>query len=392
MRLVGVIAEYDPFHRGHAWQLRQAREKAGADAVVVVMSAAFTQRGSAAMLAPRVRAEMALRGGADAVIALPALWSLRDGEHFALAGVSLLQGLGCDALSFGAEEADVARLRLAAHVLEEQPEDYRRILQQELRRGNSWARASAAALEAVQPGLGACVSQPNNLLGISYLRALERLQASMEVFPVLRKGSYHAAAPGEAEFASASAVRAAVHRGDWLSVRNWLPEDSAVLLERAAREGQLAAPNALDQALLYRLRTMTEAEWQCLPGLSEGIEGRLQKAARSASTVDELLRLAVCARYPAARLRRMGAHALLGITREMTEATPLPPAALLLGLRREVPGLQARLAQGQIPLLSRAAEYPEADWLKLEERAWDVQALSLGLGCGTLRSGRLVTL
>lgn len=118
MRIVGVIAEYNPFHSGHAHQLRQAREAAHADAVVAVMSGCFVQRGDAAIVSPAIRAKMALQNGADAVILLPALWSVRDAEHFASGGVHLLTGLGCDALSFGAETADLPLLQAAADALE----------------------------------------------------------------------------------------------------------------------------------------------------------------------------------------------------------------------------------------------------------------------------------
>ena len=118
MRIAGVIAEYNPFHLGHAHQLRQAREAAHADAVVAVMSGCFVQRGDAAIVSPAVRAAMALQNGADAVILLPALWSVRDAEHFALGGVHLLTGLGCDVLSFGAETADLPLLQAAVDALE----------------------------------------------------------------------------------------------------------------------------------------------------------------------------------------------------------------------------------------------------------------------------------
>ena len=118
MRIVGVIAEYNPFHNGHAYHLQQARETSQADYVVVVMSSCFTQRGDAALLSPADRARMALSCGADAVFALPACWAVRDAEHFALGGVALLNSLGVDAISFGAETADAASLSACARLLE----------------------------------------------------------------------------------------------------------------------------------------------------------------------------------------------------------------------------------------------------------------------------------
>ena len=118
MRVVGVIAEYNPFHLGHAYHLAQARQLANADAIVVVMSSVFTQRGDAALLSPADRARMALSAGADAVFALPAAWAVRDAEHFALGGISILTGLGCDAISFGTESTDLSALQTAARLLE----------------------------------------------------------------------------------------------------------------------------------------------------------------------------------------------------------------------------------------------------------------------------------
>ena len=111
MRVVGVVAEYNPFHLGHAHHLAEARRLAKADAVVVVMSSVFTQRGDAAILSPADRARMALASGADAVFALPAMWAVRDAEHFALGSVAILNGLGCDAISFGTETVDISLLK-----------------------------------------------------------------------------------------------------------------------------------------------------------------------------------------------------------------------------------------------------------------------------------------
>ena len=149
MRIVGVIAEYNPFHSGHAHQLRQAREAAHADAVVAVMSGCFVQRGDAAIVSPAIRAKMALQNGAEAVILLPALWSVRDAEHFALGGVHLLTGLGCDSISFGAETADLPLLQAAADALESP--DLPAAIQPHLSAGLPYPAALSAAMAEVAP-------------------------------------------------------------------------------------------------------------------------------------------------------------------------------------------------------------------------------------------------
>ena len=175
MRIVGVIAEYNPFHSGHAHQLRQAREAAHADAVVAVMSGCFVQRGDAAIVSPAIRAKMALLNGADAVILLPALWSVRDAEHFALGGVHLLTGLGCDALSFGAETADLPMLQAAVDALESP--DLPAAIQPHLSAGLPYPAALSAAMAEVAPAAARVLQSPNNTLGVCYLRALRRLGA-----------------------------------------------------------------------------------------------------------------------------------------------------------------------------------------------------------------------
>ena len=194
MRIVGVIAEYNPFHLGHAHQLRQAREAAHADAVVAVMSGCFVQRGDAAIVSPAVRAAMALQNGADAVILLPALWSVRDAEHFALGGIHLLTGLGCDALSFGAETADLPLLQAAADALESP--DLPAAIQPRLSAGLPYPAALSAAMAEVAPAAARVLQSPNNTLGVCYLRALRRPPLGMAFRPPRRFAPPSCAATG----------------------------------------------------------------------------------------------------------------------------------------------------------------------------------------------------
>ena len=246
MRIVGVVAEYNPFHLGHAHQLRQAREAAHADAVVAVMSGCFVQRGDAAIVSPSIRAKMALQNGADAVILLPALWSVRDAEHFALGGVHLLTGLGCDALSFGAETADLPLLRAAADALESP--DLSAVIQPHLSAGLPYPAALSAAMAEVAPAAARVLQSPNNTLGVCYLRALRRLGASTDVYPIARASDYHASAIGDG-FSSATAIRSAILRGDWSSAYSAMPGSAADLLENQALENHLHRPEALDTLL-----------------------------------------------------------------------------------------------------------------------------------------------
>lgn len=383
MRVVGIIAEYNPFHRGHAYHLAEARRQAQADAVVVVMSSVFTQRGTPALLSPADRARMALADGADTVFALPAAWAVRDAEHFALGSVSILAGLGCSAISFGSEAIDLSLQQKTAHLLEQPDTAFRTAIIQRMDTGVAYPAAMSAALEDALPGCGPLLEQPNSTLAICYLRAMLRLNTPMDVVPVQRIGSYH-----ESSFCqslpSATALRGAILRGDWTNVRAAMPEKAFAVLKQAAQENLLHHPEGLDKALLYRLRTMSDADYADLPDISEGIEFRLRSAAQSVSTREALLQAAKTRRYPYARLSRLATHALLGYTDAFFASEPLPRAAWLLGFRREAKRLFAHFKEhASIPIISKAADFDRAaPWFIAEEKAYDIWSLGAGLPSG----------
>ena len=383
MRVAGIVAEYNPLHLGHAHHLAEARRLAKADALVVVMSTVFTQRGDAALLSPTDRVRMALSAGADAVFALPSAWAVRDAEHFALGGVGILSGLGCDAISFGTEDTDLTALRTAAQLLEAPDETFSADVRTRMTAGLPYPAALSAALEAAHPGCGALLEKPNSTLAVCYLRALRRLGSSMDVVPVQRLGGYHDSALGDT-LPSATALRGAILRGDWARVRAAMPEEAYRILREAALTNRIHRPEALDAALLYRLRTMSDGDYAALPDASEGIENRLAAAAEAARSREELLLSAKTRRYPYARLSRMATHALLGMNDADLKEAPLPQAAWLLGFRREKRELFNHFKEhGTLPILSKAADFDRTSpWFTAESRAYDVWALGAGLPAG----------
>ena len=386
MNMVGIIAEYNPFHSGHAWQIAEAKRLTGARWAVCVMSTVFTQRGDAAILPPADRVRMALEGGADAVFALPVQWAVRDAEHFALGGVHLLTSLGCDALSFGMEQADEGLMDRVAALLTEEPPAFRKALQEALARGDSHPAAVAKAAEQCCPGAAKLLAEPNNTLAVCYLRAIRSLGRgeTVKAVPIPRTGSYRTTElNGEAS--SAAAIRKAIFDGRERLPEGVMPAAAAAILRRAKDQGRIHRPEALDQALRYRLLTMTAADWAALPGRAEGLEERLRQAARNAATRAGILLGAKTRRYPLARLSRICTCALLQVTLRQLAETPLPPAAWLLGFRR---GSEEALAEinkkSSLPIIGKAADYPgkEEAWFLLEERAYDIWALGAGLPAG----------
>ena len=240
MKFAGIIAEYDPFHNGHAWQLAQAKAL-GAQHVAVAMSCGLTQRGALPLLPEAVRVQAALQCGADLIFALPAPCACAGAEAFARAGVRILAAAGCDALVFGAETPDAALLMEAARVLCSAA--YRTELKRQLAAGaRSFAAARQAAVEALCPGtaLAALLDKPNNNLAVEYCKAILEQEAPMTPVPLPRVGAGHGQAlaeSGHAQFASASALRALWAEQGADALTPYVPEKALELYKKAEIDG-----------------------------------------------------------------------------------------------------------------------------------------------------------
>ena len=357
-KLAGIIAEYDPFHNGHAWQLQQAKAL-GAQRVAVAMSCGLTQRGALPLLPESVRVQAALTCGADLVFALPAPYACSGAECFARAGVQLLAAAGCDALVFGAETPDAALLMEAARVLSDA--EYRTALKARLAAGaRSFAAARQAAVEAVCPGTGlaALLDKPNNNLAVEYCKAILELGAALVPIPLPRQGTGHGQALTETggQFASASALRTLWQNGGADAAAPYVPAEVLPLYREAFAAGQytdLAAAQRCQLALL-RSRCAGTAPFAQVRGISEGLEHRLEAAVRSSTTHAELLDSLTTVRYPRARMRRLAMDAALGYSADASPA--LPPYLHLLGAQKDALPLLKAAALPVSHSLARLAE------------------------------------
>lgn len=357
-KLAGIIAEYDPFHNGHAWQLQQAKAL-GAQRVAVAMSCGLTQRGALPLLPESVRVQAALTCGADLVFALPAPYACSGAECFARAGVQLLAAAGCDALVFGAETPDAVLLMEAARVLS--GAEYRTALKARLAAGaRSFAAARQAAVEAVCPGTGlaALLDKPNNNLAVEYCKAILELGASLVPIPLPRQGAGHGQALTETggQFASASALRTLWQNGGADAAAPYVPAEVLPLYREAFAAGQytdLAAAQRCQLALL-RSRCAGTAPFAQVRGISEGLEHRLEAAVRSSTTHAELLDSLTTVRYPRARMRRLAMDAALDYSVDAFPA--LPPYLHLLGAQKDALSLLKAAALPVSHSLARLAE------------------------------------
>lgn len=348
MKLAAIICEYNPFHRGHALQLAETR-KSGYDGIVCIMDGHLTQRGQFAALSKWDRAKAALLCGADAVVELPALLACRSADAFARAGVAIARALGAEALSFGCETDDLSLLRRAAAFQEDAV--FRAHLEAQLARGVSFPRARGAALAAclkLSPEQAEALSRPNAILAMEYLRALAA-PGSPAPLVVLRRGEYHS--PELWPYASASALRAAALRGDQAG-------ESALPDKARFQWPLLSARREIDDLFLWALRSGPDF-LATLPEISEGLENRVSAAARTAASAEEALEQAKCRRYTRARLDRLAAHALTGLTAELTRAHPAPEYLRLLGA-----GNSQVLRE-----IARRATLPMLDAARLRENA-----------------------
>ena len=212
MKIVGLIAEYNPFHNGHEYHIQKAKEVTGADTVIVVMSGNFVQRGAPAIMPKHLRAKVALKSGASLVLELPVCFATGSAEYFAQGAVALLDSLGCvDALCFGSECGDIQPLTRIAEVLSDEPEEYRALLRASLKEGLPFPSARERALQDYlhDPALSRILASPNNTLGVEYIKALIRQDSTIRPYTILRKDSrYHADTLEPAgNFSSATAIR-----------------------------------------------------------------------------------------------------------------------------------------------------------------------------------------
>ena len=337
-QFAGIIAEYDPFHNGHAWQLAQARAL-GAEQTAVVLSCGLTQRGELPLLPEAVRVQAALSCGADFVFALPAPYACAGAEAFARAGVALLAAAGCDTLVFGAETPDAGLLMDAARVLSGPA--YTAALKARLADGaRSFAAARQAAVAQLCPGspLADLLDKPNNNLAVEYCRAILEQDAPMTPVPLPRVGAGHGQAlaeSGHAQFASASALRALWAEQGADALAPYVPEKALELYKKAEIDGtytDFAAAGRCELALL-RAACARPEPFAAVRGVSEGLDHRLENAVRSCTGLPQLLDALTTVRYPRARMRRLAMDAALGYAAETVPA--LPPYLHLLGARRE---------------------------------------------------------
>ena len=318
MKTVGIICEYNPMHLGHKKQIDEIRRCFGPDcAVVCLMSGNFVQRGGPAIVDKSLRAKAAVLCGADLVLELPVEYALSSAEGFAAGGVGILEKF-CDGLCFGAETADEQLLLDTAKAL--LSEEFPSLLKAQLETGRSFPASRQAAL--AQMGLDAAILEsPNNILAVEYCKAILSCHSAMVPIPIHRGGSYHDELPDD-ENPSATSVRKLMLRsGDFKSL---VPDCARDVFTNAS----LHTLGAGERAILGRLRTMTDGEFEALPYGSEGLWRKFMRACREQATLEDIISATKSKRYTRTRIHRMVMCAFLGLT-EQDLTSPVPYVRVL---------------------------------------------------------------
>ena len=336
-KVLGIIAEYNPFHNGHLYHIRESVEQTEADYVVCVISGNFVQRGNTSIIDKWTKAKMAIAQGADLVIELPTIYATSSAENFAEGAIKILDSLGIvDTLSFGIEAKDLATLNNIANVLYQEPKEYVTMLSHELSKGVSFPRARENALMMYLNDIkryANVLSGSINILGIEYLKALKKLKSPLKPIGIKReKVLYHDEIIVD-DFASATSIRKMIATRQFDDIIKVIPRSSYILLAQELRKGHYVLDlSKFQKEIIYILRKMSIKEIEQLPDVSEGLENAIKNAANSCNNIIDLVNMVKSKRYTQTRIQRVLIYALLGIDKKMMEtARRTVPYTRILG-------------------------------------------------------------
>ena len=391
--VLGIIAEYNPFHNGHLYQLNSSKSITNSDYSIAVISGNFTQRGDVAIVDKWTRAQMAIENGIDLVIELPTVYAISSAENFASGAVKILDSLGIvNFLSFGSECNDISILSQITDVLVDEPPEYKTLLSHELDKGVSFPKARERAVMMYLNDVrrfASVLSSPNNILGIEYLKALKRQKSLMQPVTIQRKDSKYNddTIPTDSQFASATALRklCATHHSDIL--QRFMPEASYKILNDAMENGNIVKNiSDFDKLIIYTLRRMSTDEIANLPDVSEGLEFAIKSAVNQCNTVSELLSIINTKRYTQTRLQRIFLYAILGITKkDMQLSKTTKPYIRVLGFNDKGRELISEISKRnkKLTMISSVKKFMDSNPNKnmkqlLEKDIWATNVYTLG--------------
>lgn len=335
-KVLGIIAEYNPFHNGHLLHLEKSKKICDAQYSVCVMSGNFVQRGNTSIVNKWIRAEMALKSGVDLVLELPTVYSISSAENFAEGSIKLLNSLKIvDTISFGSENSDINVLNRISSVLHEEPKQYLEFLNSESKKGLSFpkARENAILLYLNDKKYLNILNQPNNTLAIEYLKALKKYKSHISPISVKREKVFYNSNCIVDEYASATAIRNMIINEQFNDIRKVVPASSYNLLMNEIEEGHLVIDiSKFEKEILYAIRRLSADDIKNFPEVTEGLENAIKNASNSCNNLSELINMIKSKRYTHTRIQRILLYILLNITKkDMYLSRKNIPYARILG-------------------------------------------------------------
>lgn len=312
MKVLGIIAEYNPFHNGHLYHLRESKRSIGADFVVAVMSGNFVQRGEPALINKWERAKVAIENGIDLVIELPVAFACNNSDLFAKGAVEILNGLGCVThIAFGSEEGKLENLKLIANALVTENDVFKKILKENLEAGSSFAKSREKAVNsATGSNYSKIIKGSNNILAIEYLKQLALTNSKMVPITIKRKGPGYNDYEPAGDFASATLIRDILKmQGD---ASTYVPE--ATLNSIKKQESLLYLEN-FSQVVFSKLLQLPNNELKEIYSVSEGLENRIKNQIRKTDGIQTLIETVISKRYTETRIKRVLIHSLLNMNK-----------------------------------------------------------------------------
>lgn len=383
-KVLGIIAEYNPFHNGHLYHLENSKKLTGCDYTISIMSGNFTERGSTSLIDKWEKTKIALSNGIDLVIELPVLYSISSAENFADGAIKILDSLGIvDYLSFGTETSDINTLNKIADVLYFEPKEYKAILSHELKKGLSFPKARENALLMYLNDIRTysnILSSPNNILGIEYLKALKKYKSNIKPISISRYESEYNSNSFSNNIASATAIRHLIKNKSFDIIKNLVPSETYSILMENIRNGHIVLDlNVFEKEIIYVLRKMSAEEIANLPDVSEGLEFSIKNAANLCNNIIEFLNIVKSKRYTQTRIQRILLYALLGITKKDMEISKNTlPYIRILGFNEKGKNLISEISKKnpRLKLITSVKKFTDTNKNKDLKRLLDIDIFS----------------
>jgi len=363
-KILAIIAEYNPFHNGHLYHLQKSKKDIKPDYSICIMSGNFCERGDTSIIDKWSKTEAALKCGFDMVIELPVLYSISSAENFAEGALKILDAFDDVTLSFGSECGDLNILNSIADVLYNEPNEYQTILSHELSKGLSYPKARENALLLYLNDIkkyANVLSNPNNILGIEYLKAIKKLKSKVKPHTVKRIDAGYNSLKVKDRLASATAIRNLLKENK--DVKKLIPPPAYNILSDNIEHGKIVNDiSVFEKEIIYTLRKMSLAEIANLQDVTEGLENSIKQAANDCNTLEDLINSIKSKRYTRSRIQRILLYSILNITKkDIQNSYKVKPYIRVLGVSKQGKYLLSRFSNPKYPVITSVKKFMDSN-------------------------------